>query len=190
MKLALALAASLIAGQEPDRALADAIGAIYRLRDYTAFDWITGRYERGTLTLRGFVRNPSLKARAEAAARRAARIEEVVNNLEVLPPLAGDDVIRVRAYEAIFASSGLERYAPGGRLPDTVLSELTEAERVGLDAVDVGRGPHGIHIIVSGARVLLLGEVRASGDRQQAEARVRGLPGVLAVSNQLLVAGR
>ena len=53
-----------------------------------------------------------------------------------------------------------------------------------------GRGPHGIHILVSGGRVILRGHVRATGDRQQAEARVRTLSGVLGVTNELRVPGQ
>jgi BON domain len=116
-------------------------------------------------------------------------VDEIVNKLEVLPTHSSDDGIRIRAYEAIY-SSALERYAPGGRLTDAALSELRDAERIGLDGADVGRGPHGIHIIVNGARVLLLGQVRTTGDRQQAEAMIRSLPGILGVRNQLQVAGR
>jgi osmotically-inducible protein OsmY len=67
---------------------------------------------------------------------------------------------------------------------------LQETARFGLDGTDVGRGPHAIHIIVNGARVLLLGQVSAAGDRQIAESAVRTLPGVLGVTNQLRVAGQ
>ncbi len=178
--------AALVAAQQPDRALNDVLSTVYQLRDFTAFDWITGSYNRGTLTLEGFVRNPGLRKRAEEAARSVARVDEIVNKIELLPPLASDDTIRLRAYEAIYTTA-LERYAPGGRLTDAALAEMRDAERIGLDAADVGRGPHGIHIIVSSARLLLLGQVRTTGDRQQAEARVRTLPGVLGVTNRLLV---
>ena len=56
--------------QLPDRALSDAMRAIYGLRNYTAFDWISARYLKGTLTLQGFVRTPQLKQQAEEAARK------------------------------------------------------------------------------------------------------------------------
>jgi len=178
------------AAQQGDRSLTEALTNIYRLNDYTAFDWITGRYDKGTLTLIGFVRTPNLKKRAEDAARKASGIDEIDNRLEVLPSHASDDQIRVRAYAEIYASGALERYAPGGTLSASALRELADSGRFGLDAADVGRGPHAIHIIVNAARVLLLGEVRATGDRQQAEARLRSIPGVLGVTNQLRVAGQ
>ena len=176
--------------QMPDRALTDALGRIYRLEQYTAFDWIVGRLEKGTLSLQGFARTPQLRQQAEAAARKGSGVDDIVNRIEVLPAHASDDDLRVRAYEAIYASGALERYAPGGQFGDAARSDLEEAARVGLDASGVGRGPHAIHIIVSGARILLLGQVRTTGDRQQAEARTRTLSGVLGVTNQLRVPER
>lgn len=183
--VALAVSSS---AQTPDRALIEALGQVYRLRDYTAFDWISGQYERGTLTLQGFARSAKLKERAEEAARNARGVDDVVNRIEVLPAHAGDDDLRVAAYLAIYGGGGLERYAPGGQLSGAAISELRDTARFGLDGTDVGRGPHAIHIVVNGSRVLLLGEVRASGDRQIAEAKLRTLSGVLGVTNQLRVA--
>jgi osmotically-inducible protein OsmY len=174
--------------QQPDRALVEALGHVYRLRNYTAFDWVSAAYDRGTLTLQGFVRTAQLKEEADAAARRASGIDEVDNQLQVLPTHRGDDDIRIGAYVAIYGSSALERYAPGGHLSGQAISELRDTARLGLDGTDVGRGPHAIHLIVNSGRVLLRGQVRARGDRQIAEAAVRTLPGVLAVVNELRVA--
>lgn len=185
--LAAVLAVSSLQAQLPDRALTEAMRAVYGLRGYTAFDWISARYLKGTLTLEGFVRTPQLKRQAEDAARKTEGIEIVVNNIEVLPAHHSDDDIRIDAYIAIFGSSALERYAPGGQLSGAAINQLKDTGLFGLEGADVGRGPHAIHIIVNGARVLLLGQVRTKGDRQIAEASVRSLPGVLAVTNQLRV---
>lgn len=185
--LAAVLAVSSLQAQLPDRALTEAMRAVYGLRDYTAFDWISARYLKGTLTLEGFVRTPQLKRQAEEAARKTEGIEIVVNNIEVLAAHRSDDDIRIDAYIAIFGSSALERYAPGGQLSGAAINQLKDTGLFGLEGADVGRGPHAIHIIVNGARVLLLGQVRTKGDRQIAEASVRSLPGVLAVTNQLRV---
>jgi osmotically-inducible protein OsmY len=189
---AAAVAAALLIGdvsaQQPPRQLVEALGAIYRMREFTAFDWIGGRYDRGTLTLEGFARTRNLKQRAEEAVRRVAGVDEIVNNIETLPPHGGDDDIRLRAYAAIYTTA-LERYMPGGNMTDGLIAELADAARLGLDAADVGRGPHGIHIIVSGGRVILRGQVRAAGDRQQAQVRVRSVGGLLSVTNELRVQG-
>jgi osmotically-inducible protein OsmY len=183
----LLFATVVVAAQVPDRALVEALRNIYQLRDYSAFDWIGGRYDRGTLTLQGMVRTPRLKEAAEAAARKTSGVEEVVNELEVLPAHAGDDELRVRVYANIYGSSALERYAPGGQLSGAAVNELYETARFGLDGTDVGRGPHPIHILVSSGRVILRGQVRTTGDRQIAEATTRTTSGVLSVVNELRV---
>ena len=187
--LSIVLVSSAHAAQQPPRPLAEALGAIYRLREFTAFDWIGGRYDRGTLTLEGFARTPNLKKLAEETARKVSGIDEIANRIETLPPHASDDDLRVRGYAAIYTTS-LERYMPGGNMSDALLRELEDAGRFGLDAADVGRGPHGIHLIVSGGRVILRGRVRTTGDRQQAQARIRTLAGVLGVTNELQVPGQ
>jgi hyperosmotically inducible periplasmic protein len=182
------LAPFVLLAQRPDRALVEAIGRVYQLRSYTAFDWVSGTYDRGRLTLQGFVRSTQLKEEAASAARGATGVDEVDNQLQVLPAHRGDDDIRIAAYIAIYGSSALERYAPSGQLSGLAVSELRETARFGLDGTDVGRGPHSIHIIVNSGRILLRGEVRTRGDRQIAEANVRTLPGVLGVVNELRVA--
>lgn len=178
------------AAQVPDPALVQAMRNVYQLRSYTAFDWISGSYQKGTLTLQGMVRTGQLKQQAEEAARKVSTVEEVVNEINLLPSHVSDDNVRIAAYLAIYASGGLERYAPAGQLSPAAISELQAASRFGLEGVDVGRGPHAIHILVSAGRVILRGEVRASGDRQIAEASVRTTPGVLSVTNQIRVAGQ
>jgi hyperosmotically inducible periplasmic protein len=183
----LILAASSIGAAQAERAVAEAMSSIFKLRDFTVFDWIGGRYDRGTLTLEGFVRTPSLKQAAEETARKAEGIDTVVNNLEVLPSHTSDDNLRIRAYAAIYTLSALERYGPTGTVTRGLTQEIDDALRFGLDGTSIGRGPHGIHIIVSGGRVILNGVVRNNGDRQIAEATMRSLPGVLSVSNQLTV---
>jgi len=69
---------------QADRPLVDAMRAIYGLRTYTAFDWISGQYRKGTLTLQRFVRTPQLKAQAEQAARK---IREITESATAIHPL-------------------------------------------------------------------------------------------------------
>lgn len=178
------------AAQVPPRALSDAMRSIFLLREYTAFDWISGHYLKGTLTLQGWARSEQLKQDAAKAARGVGGIDEIVNEIVVLPPLGTDDDIRVRAYVAIYSSSALERYGPGGQFSSSALADLADGARFGLDASGIGRGPHSIHIVVNGGRVLLVGQVRTTGDRRIAEVSLRTLNGVLGVTNQLRVAGQ
>ena len=177
-------------GQVPPRALSDAMRAIFGLRDYTAFDWISGHYVKGTLTLQGWVRIEQLKREAEKVARATSGVDEIVNEIAVLPTLSSDDDVRVRAYVAVYSSAGLERYGPSGQFSGSAMNDLLDSARFGLDASGVGRGPHAIHIIVNSARILLLGQVANTGDRRIAEVSVRTLNGVLGVNNQLRVRGQ
>ena len=189
--LAAVVFAELVASaQPPPRALSEAMRGIFTSQNYTVFDWISGRYLKGTLTLQGWVRTRQLKQEAETVARATAGVDEVVNEIEVLPALSGDDTVRVRAYVAIYASSALERYGPSGQFTGAGSADLADSARFGIDAAGLGRGPHAIHLVVNGARVLLLGQVRTTGDRRIAEATLRTLPGVLGVTNQLRVAGQ
>jgi hypothetical protein len=119
--------ASILAAQ-PDRPLVDAMRNLYRLTTYTAFDWISAHYLKGTLTLQGFSRTERLKQQAEEAARKAAGIDDVINQIEVLPPGQGDDNIRLRAYAPIYGSAGLERYAPGGQLSNAAADEFANSD--------------------------------------------------------------
>jgi osmotically-inducible protein OsmY len=161
-----------------------------QLDSYTVFDWISGHYDRGTLTLSGFASRPALVEQAMRTARATAGVDEVVNDIELLPSLQGDDMIRLRAYVAIYGHSGLSRYAPGGGLSGFDVDEINRAAARGLESTLQFRGSHPIHIVVSGGSVQLLGRVATSGDRQLAEFQVRTLPGILNVVNRLEVAAR
>lgn len=186
--IAIAVAVAPARAQAPPRPLVDALQAIWRLDQYTVFDWIGGHYDRGTLTLEGFAARPELRRRAIATARTIAGVDEVVDNIEALPTHQSDDSLRVRAYVAIYSHPALQMYSPGGGLDNGVaLRELETAGRFGLDASSQFRGPHPIHIIVSGARIQLFGTVVGSQDRQIAEVQVRNLSGVLGVVNRIEV---
>ncbi|MEW6321576.1 MAG: BON domain-containing protein [Acidobacteriota bacterium] len=182
------IAAQAPGAEAPPRQLVEALRAIYRLRQYTVFDWIGGRYDRGTLTLEGFAARPALKERAEEVAKRSAGVDEVVNDIEVLPALQSDDQLRLRMYVAIYGHPALERYLPGGPSRMAV-RELESASFFGLESSSQFTGAHPIHIVVSAASVQLFGSVSSAGDRQIAEAQLRGLPGVLNVINRIQVRG-
>lgn len=173
--------------QAPPQPVFDALDRIARLDVFTVFDWISARYDRGTLTLSGFASRPALVEQALAAARATRGVDEVASEIELLPALQDDDAVRVRAYVAIYGHPGLERYGPGGGLSGLDVREIERAWRSGLEASRQFQGRHPIHIIVSGASIQLLGTVSSTGDRQIAEVQVRTLRGVLNVVNRLEV---
>jgi len=111
------------------------------------------------VTLLGQVRKPTLKSDAERAVKSVEGVDTVDNQLEVLPLSPNDDRLRLRVYRAIYRTSGLERYA--------------------IQAVPP------IHIIVRNGNVTLEGVVASQFDRNLANIKARGVPGVFKVTNNL-----
>ena len=128
---------------------------------YGVFDNLEYKLEGSTVTLYGQVVNPVTRS---GAARRVARLEgvdQVINNIEVLPVSGFDDSIRARAYRSIFRSGSLYRYA-------------------------MGTNPS-IHIIVRNGNVTLEGVVSSRMDSQLAYMAANQVPGVFSVTNNLQV---
>jgi hyperosmotically inducible protein len=113
----------------------------------------------GTVTLRGQVREPTLKTSAERAVKDIEGVPSVVSEIEVLPLSPNDDSIRLSVYQAIYGHSALNRYA--------------------LQAVP------SIHVIVKNGQVALEGVVANEGDRNIAGIQANGVSGVMAVKNNL-----
>ncbi len=136
---------------------------LYMLPYYNVFDNLEFKVESGgRVTLQGQVVRPTLKSDAENVVKRIAGVDEVVNNIEVLPVSPNDDRIRIAVYRAIFRTAGLERYA--------------------LQAVPP------IHIVVKSGNVTLEGAVGTEMDRNLANIKARGVSGVFSVKNNLRVA--
>lgn len=154
--------------------------ALERLPYYGVFDFLAFTVDRGTVTLLGYAYTPSLKRDAERAARRVAGVDEVSNQVEVLPASPYDDRIRSATFYQIYTDSFLSRYSPGG------------PRAAHYDAIEFSRFPerqpfglYPIHIIVKHGRITLLGLVDNKGDRQIAEFRAREVTGVFNVANEL-----
>ncbi len=131
---------------------------------YGVFDNLAFKLNGRTVTLLGQVARPSLKSSAERVVREVDGIENVVNEIEVLPNSPNDDSIRVATYRAIYGDNMLYRY--------------------GLQAVPP------IHIIVRNGNVTLVGVVANEADKNVAGIRANGIPGVFSVKNELSVEGR
>jgi len=129
---------------------------------YGVFDDLAFRVDAGTVTLLGAVTQPVLKSDAEKSVKRIEGVTQVVNNIEVLPLSPMDDQIRRAEYRAIYGDPSLsDRYA--------------------------FRAVPSIHIIVKNGRVTLEGVVASQADKTIVNARANGVPGVFAVTNNLLV---
>src|SRR5438270_10774200 len=145
-----------------DRLYREVRHELVMLPNLTLWDNLAYKVEGRKVTLLGQVRNAALKSEAENAVKHIEGVEEVDNQIQVLPPSPQDDRIRVAVARSIFDAPGLFRYAMQSVPP--------------------------IHIIVQGGNVTLEGMVNNEGDKNMAELRAKQVPGVFSVSNHLQVA--
>jgi hyperosmotically inducible periplasmic protein len=159
--------------------------ALLRLPYYGVFDFMAFQYEKGTVTLSGFLYQRSLKREAVAALKRVPRVDQVVEKLEELPASQNDDRIRWRTFDRIYDDPALSRYAAGGGV--TRFDRRFDMPRFpGMQPF----GTYAIHIIVKRGHTLLIGEVDSEFDKTVAGLRAREVPGTFGVDNELLVAAR
>jgi len=128
---------------------------------YSVFDNLQYSVNGYNVTLMGQVVNPTLKSDAESAVKHVEGVENVDNQIEVLPPSPNDDQIRRAEFHAIYGQPGLQRYAEGS--------------------------VQQIHIIVKGGNVTLYGIVASQGDKDVANVAANTVPGVFSVTNNLQV---
>src|SRR5947209_2864141 len=128
---------------------------------YGVFDNLAYKVNGNTVTLMGQVTRPTLKSDSERVVKNIEGVERVENKIEVLPLSPDDDRIRLAVYRAIYGDTTLNRY--------------------GLQAVPP------IHIIVKNGRVSLEGVVASEADKNVANLKANGVPGVFGVTNNLRV---
>jgi len=131
---------------------------------YTVFDNLEFQAgDDGSVVLSGQVVWAPLKDHAERAARSVPGVSKIINNIEILPLLPYDSVIRRKVFHAVYSQSGLERYAVLAVPP--------------------------IHIIVNNGRVTLEGEVESEMDKNVAELAANGVSNVHEVTSNLRIQG-
>lgn len=128
---------------------------------YSVFDNLEYKVEGYKVTLYGQVVKPVIKTEAGSAVKKLEGVEEVDNQIEVLPPSPFDDRIRRQEFRTIYSFGPLERYA--------------------IEVVPP------IHIIVKGGHVTLEGVVDNQADKDAAYIRARTVPDVFSVTNNLRV---
>jgi hyperosmotically inducible protein len=126
---------------------------------YGVFDNLAYKVDGYKVTLLGQVTRPTLKSDAERVVKDIEGVEQVINQIEVLPLSPNDDNIRMAAYRSIYGQPALNRYA--------------------LNAVPP------IHIIVNNGRITLEGVVANEGDKNIANIQANSVPGVFGVTNNL-----
>ena len=144
-----------------DRISREVYHELVMLPQLSIFDNLSYKVDGGTVTLMGQVRNAVLKSDAEARVKKIEGVQQVNNQIEILPPSPNDDRIRRQVARAIFNDDSLFRYSMGAVPP--------------------------IHIIVDRGHVTLDGTVSNQADKNTAGIRANGVPGVFSVQNNLQV---
>jgi hyperosmotically inducible protein len=133
------------------------------LTNYGIFDHLAFQVQPGgTIRLLGQVIRPTLKSDAERKVKQISGVEQVINDIEVLPVSQGDDRIRLALARNIYRTESLERYG--------------------------FQTQPSIRIIVKNGRVTLEGVVDNEGDKTIAGMKAREVGGVFEVTNNLVIA--
>src|SRR3984893_10138276 len=167
--LSFALAPSMIGQTEAGQSVSPSEARIQKevrhellmLPYFNVFDYIAYQVKGDTVTLQGEVTRPSLKSDAENVVKRIEGVQQVINNIEILPPSPMDDQLRLALYRAIYGYPALEKYALGVQKP--------------------------IRIIVKNGRAALEGVVDSETDKNLVTVRANSVPGVFSVTNNLRV---
>jgi hyperosmotically inducible periplasmic protein len=167
--LSFALAPSMIAQTEAGQSVGPSEARIQKevrhellmLPYFNVFDYIAYQVKGDTVTLQGEVTRPTLKSDAENVVKRIEGVQQVINNIEILPPSPMDDQLRLALYRAIYGYPALEKYALGVQKP--------------------------IRIIVRNGRVTLEGLIDSETDKNLVTVRANSVPGIFSVTNNLWV---
>jgi len=145
-----------------DRITREVRHELVMLPQLTIWDNLQYKVEGNKVTLLGQVRNAVLKDEAQQAVKKIEGVEQVDNQIQVLPASGNDDRIRLAVARALFGNdSPLFRYSMGAVPP--------------------------IHIIVNSGHVTLEGVVDNQSDKDLAFTKANGVPGVFSVENHLVV---
>jgi hyperosmotically inducible protein len=128
---------------------------------FGVFDFIAFKVEGRKVTLLGEVTKPTLKRDAENAVKHIEDVEQVDDQIDVLPPSSMDEQLRLALYRAIYGYGPLEKYALGVNKP--------------------------IRIIVRNGRVELKGVIDSEADKNMVGIRAQTVPGTFDVKNDLEV---
>jgi hyperosmotically inducible protein len=128
----------------------------------TAFNALTIGVQNGVVTLGGVAYGPTDKDSALSLAANYPGVKDVVDNIEVAPTSPMDDRIRLAEARAIYGAAQLNKYALDPAKP--------------------------IRITVVNGNVTLSGVVDSQADKDVANIRANGVPGVFKVINNLQVA--
>ena len=153
---------------------------------YGVFDSIHFGIKGSTVILRGQASRPTLKSSIEKSVKKIEGVNDVQNEIEVLPVSNNDDRIRAAVYASIYTYAPLQRYTANRGRP----MGPSVARAAGGITNDPPIGYHAIHIIVKNGNVTLTGVVDSEADLAMAEMRANSVSGVFSVDNDLQVASK
>ena len=167
--LAVLASPSLLCGQTPKEATQQSVDRIAQevrhqlimLPYVSVFDNLAFTVNGFNVTLKGQVTNPTLKKDAERSIKHVEGVENIDNQIEVLPTSGMDDQLRRRLYRSIYGFEALEKYAMPVVKP--------------------------IRIIVKNGNVTLEGVVDNQADKDMAGVKANSVSGVFSVTNDLQV---
>ena len=157
----LPLMAAPAVGQDLSRVERQIRRELVTLPFYGVFDNMTFRVDGSKVTLMGKVAHPVLKGDAGKVVKNIEGVQEVDNQIEILPVSSNDDRIRMAAYRAIYGHSTMTRYQTQAIPP--------------------------IHIIVQNGNIELEGVVATESEKTIAGVQAKGVIGEFSVKNNLLV---
>jgi hyperosmotically inducible protein len=129
----------------------------------TAFNALTIGVQNSVVTLGGVAYGPTDKDSALSLVANYPGVKDVIDNIEVAPVSPNDDRIRLAEARAIYGAPQLNKYAMDPAKP--------------------------IRITVVNGNVTLSGVVDTQADKDVANIKANGVPGVFKVINNLQVAG-
>ena len=160
------------------------------LTNFGVFDWITFGIQGKTVVLKGYASRPVLKSDATNAVKGIQGVENVDNQIEVLPYSPNDDRIRAAVYNRIYTQASLRKYnANQGNLGRAIGPGAGIALQAGGITNSPPMGYHAIHIIVNRGNVILYGIVLNETDSAIAGMQANSAPGAFSVDNDLIVQG-
>lgn len=156
------ISASLPTAQTEQQRLAEQIRKeLATLPFYGVFDQMSFSLDGRKVILSGEVTRSVLKSSALNVVKRIAGVEEVDNQIEVLPISPNDDRLRISLHRTIFGQASLGRYTLGAIPP--------------------------VRILVKNGDVTLAGTVINEMDKNLAGLFANQVAGVFSVTNQLVV---
>ena len=156
------ISASLPTAQTEQQRLAEKIRKeLVMLPFYGVFDQMNFTLDGRKVILTGEVTRPILKSSALNVVKRIVGVEEVDNQIEVLPLSPNDDRLRISLYRTIFGQASLGRYTMGAIPP--------------------------VRSLVKNGNVTLAGTVMNEMDKNLAGLFANQVAGVFTVTNQLVV---